>query len=189
MLQATLTLPRIGIMKDLNVRTNLPEAAQNKVKTVSNRVIDKLKAENGEHFYHYLKCQGLDNEVNILTLSAKHHYYYDQSDLESVATLINLKKLNQINHLDSYLHSICNSLTPKTNFIGNFFDYKTQKNTGFTTRLYKGLINFLDDKTDVEIDKNYVLKLLESKGLKVIDMREIEGLTYFRSQVSRSNSN
>jgi hypothetical protein len=189
MLQATLTLPRIGIMKDIYVRPRFPKAAQNNEKPVSNMVIDKLKTEDGEHFYNYLKCQGLENEVDILTLSAKHHYYYDQSDLESVTTLVCLKRLNRINHLDRYLQSICFSLTPKTNFIGNFTDFKTQKNSGLTTRLYKVLINFLDDKTDVEIDKNYVSKLLESKGLKVIDMREIEGLTYFRSQVSRSNSN
>lgn len=189
MLQATLTLPGIGIMKEINVRTKFPEAVQNNENNVSSMVINKLKAEDGEHFYHYLKCQGLDNEVNLLTLSAKHHYYYDKSDLEGVTTLISLKRLNMINHLDRYLQSICYSLTPKTNFIGNFTDFKTQKNSGLTKRIYKGLINFLDDKTDVEIDKNYVSKLLESKGLKIIDMREIEGLTYFRSQVSRSNSN
>jgi hypothetical protein len=48
--------------------------------------------------------------------------------------------------------------------------------------MYKGFINFLDARIDVDFDKNDVSKLLESHGLKVIDMTEINGLTYFRAQ-------
>ena len=47
---------------------------------------------------------------------------------------------------------------------------------------YKGFINFLDAKIDVDFDKKDVLKLLESHGFKVMDMTEINGLTYFRAQ-------
>jgi hypothetical protein len=102
--------------------------------------------------------------------------------LEGVTTLINLKKLNMIEHLDSFLYTVSNVLSPKSNFIGCFSDRKTQKNNGLAMRIYKRFINFLDSRTDVEIDKKDVSKLLESRGYKVIDMTEINGLTYFRSQ-------
>jgi len=125
----------------------------------------------------------------MLVLSSKHHYYYDHNELESVTTLINIKKLNLIKHLDSFLHSVCNILSPKTNFVGCFHDWKIQKDSGLTSRMYKGFINFIDDKVDISIDKNEVSRLLESNGFKVLDMTEINGLTYFRAQNNRRSFN
>ncbi len=52
-------------------------------------------------------------------------------------------------------------------------------------RLYKRFINFLDAKIDTEVDSSDISRLLESHGFKVIDMTEINGLTYFRSQNHR----
>jgi hypothetical protein len=46
----------------------------------------------------------------------------------------------------------------------------------------KRRINYLDSKIEIETDKIDVSRLLESHGFKVIDMTEINGLTYFRSQ-------
>jgi hypothetical protein len=85
-------------------------------------------------------------------------------------------------HLDSFLNSFCNSLSPKTNFIGCFTNRKTQKWKGLVSRIYRGFNNFLDSTIDIEIDKKDALRLLESHGFKVIDMTEINGLTYFRAQ-------
>jgi hypothetical protein len=48
--------------------------------------------------------------------------------------------------------------------------------------LYKKVINFLDSKIDVDIDRKDFSRLLESHGFKIIDMTEINGLTYFRTQ-------
>jgi len=45
--------------------------------------------------------------------------------------------------------------------------------------------NFLDAKIDVEIDSKDFSRLLESHGFKVLDMTEINGLTYFRTQNHR----
>jgi hypothetical protein len=145
-------------------------------------VIENLIAEGGENFFHYLKRVGLDDEPNMMVLSSNHHYYYDRSELSGVTTLINLKKLNMIKHLDSFLKSVCDVLSPKTNFVGCFSDSKTQLEIGLASRMYKRFINFLDSRTDSEIDKNDVLKLLESRGYKIIDMTEINGLTYFTTR-------
>jgi hypothetical protein len=48
--------------------------------------------------------------------------------------------------------------------------------------MYKKLINFLDSRIDIEIDSKGISRLLESHGFKIIDMTEINGLTYFRTQ-------
>jgi hypothetical protein len=145
-------------------------------------VINELISEGGENFFNYLRHHGLADEDNMLVLSSRRHYYYDPNELQSITTLINIKKLNLIRHLDSFLQSVVLVLSPESNFIGCFSDWKTQKGVGLHSRMYKGLINFLDAKTDAEYDKSYVSKLLESHGFKVIDMTEINGLTYFRAQ-------
>jgi len=144
--------------------------------------IDNLIAEGGENFFHYLNRLGLANETNMMVLPSNHHYYYDHSELEGITTLVNVKKLNLIKHLDSFLQTVSDVMSPKTNFIGCFADSKTEKENGLSSRMYKRFINFLDSRIDNEIDKNDVSRLLESRGYKVIDMTEINGLTYFRTQ-------
>jgi hypothetical protein len=150
-------------------------------KAMTNHGNNKMISEEDENFFHYINRCGLVNEPNMLVLPSSNHYYYDNNELQGVTTLVNMKKLNRINHLDSFLHSVCDVLSPKTNFIGCFYDKKTQE-TGLSSRMYKRFINFLDAKTDNEIDRSDVSRLLESRGYKVIDMTEINGLTYFRTQ-------
>lgn len=145
-------------------------------------VINDLIAEGGENFFNYLEWHGLADENSMLVLSSRHHYYYDPNELQSVTTLINIKRLNLIKHLDTFLHSVVNVLSPDSNFIGCFSDWKTQKGNGLKSRMYKGFINFLDARIDMDFDKNDVSRLLESHGLRVVDMTEINGLTYFRAK-------
>jgi hypothetical protein len=176
------------------VKTNEESVMRNLTNTTEQRTIDNpvmndLVAEGGESFLNYLECHGLADEDNTLVLSSKHHFYYDPNELESITTLINVKKLNLIKHLDTFLQSIVHVLSPESNFIGCFYDWKTQKGNGISSRMYKGFINFIDAKIDIEYDRNEVSKLLESHGLKVIDMREINGMTYFRAQHHRMNAN
>lgn len=169
---------------DQRVRKNLsrpgisPEFRRNKL------VPNKLIAEVDENFKNYLDWHGLANEGNLLVLSSKLHYYYDYEELKEVTTLINLKKLNLVKHLDDFLHTLYNGLAPKTNFIGCFSDRKTQLRVSMISRLYKRFLNFLDSKIDVDINSKDFSTLLESHGFKVMDMTEINGLTYFRTQNS-----
>jgi hypothetical protein len=181
-------------MKNNSVMIQAGDSPEAKVRTMntrnkpsseagrSNQSNDKLITEGDENFFKYLDWQGLANEPNLLVLPSRLHYYYDYEELKEVTTLINMKKLNLIKHLDDFFQTICNVLSPKTNFIGCFTDRKNQKDNSVTSRFYKRFINFLDSKTDVEIDKKDISKLLESHGFEIIDMREINGLTYFRSQ-------
>ncbi len=147
-----------------------------------NPVMHELIAEGGENFFNYLEGHGLADEDNMLVLSSKHHFYYDPNELESITTLINVKKLNLIRHLDSFLQSVVHVLSPESNFIGCFSDWKSQGGSGLTSRMYKGFINFIDARIDMDFDRKDVSKLLESHGLRVMDMTEINGLTYFRAR-------
>lgn len=156
-----------------------------------NPVIDNLIAEGGEHFVHYLQWLGLEQEANIVVLSSRHHYYYDHNDLKGTKVLVNLKKLNQIKHLDSFLHVVFRVLPPDATFIGCFSDSKNQKINGTAfyqpSRIYSRFINFLDSKTDRDMSKNEVMELLDSHGFKVDDIAEINGLTYFTTRNQRNS--
>jgi hypothetical protein len=179
-------LQRTGKTTDKKVRTNLSRPKLSPETTKNNPVLDKRLTEGDENFLDYLRRHGLANEANLLVLSSKLHYYYDSEELKEVTTLINLKKLNLIKHLDDFLHTLCIGLSPKTNFIGCFSDRKSQKGISMTSRMYKRFINFLDSKIDIEIDSKDISRLLESHGFKIIDMTEINGLTYFRTQNYRT---
>lgn len=176
------TLKKSEISTGRKVRKNFKRGELSHKKNVADPGMVKLLAESDENFFSYLKSHGLANEPNLLVLPSSNHYYYDTNELKGVTTLINLKKLNLISHLDSFLHTISDVLSPKTNFIGCFYDKETNKDSGLSSRMYKRFINFLDSKTDNEIDRNDVSRLLESRGYKIIDMTEINGLTYFRTQ-------
>jgi hypothetical protein len=171
---------------DKRVRTNVKRNQTQPVAIARNQVTAKLDGEVDENFKNYLNSHGLANEDNMLILSSKLHYYYDYEELKEVTTLLNLKKLNLVKHLDDFLQTLYSGLSPKTNFVGCFSDTKAQKGVTATTRLYKKFLNFLDAKTDVDIDSKSFSAMLESHGFKVIDMTEINGMTYFRTQNHRT---
>jgi hypothetical protein len=147
---------------------------------------EDLTSEVDENFINYLSWNGLVREEKLLVLSSTLHYYYDYEELKDVKTVVNLKRLNLVKHLDDFLTTLYSGLSPETNFIGCFSDIKTEK-ISMSSRFYKKFLNFIDAKFNVEIDGKDFSRLLESHGFKVIDMTEINGLTYFRTQnLSRS---
>lgn len=175
-------LQRRGLTAHRKARTNIGGPKLSPEKTINNQVLDNQVTEGDENFLDYLQWNGLANETNMLVLSSKLHYYYDHEELKEVTTLINLKKLNLIKHLDDFLHTLGVGLSPKTNFIGCFSDRKSQKGISMSSRMYKKFINFLDSRIDIEIDSEDMSRILESHGFKIIDMTVINGLTYFRTQ-------
>jgi len=148
-------------------------------------VIDTALSEAGEDFSTYLKLSGLAGEPNLMVLSSMHHYYYDYSDLKGIRTLVNLKELNQVNHLESFLHTLYRILPGQANFIGCFTDSKNIGNKRSflrQDRLFNGLISFFDSAYTRNLSKTSFTKLLEDHGFKVIDLTEINGRTFFRAQ-------
>ena len=179
------------VMESHNLNKNADRAVLSKEKDsrsgsiYSNAVVD-LIAEGGVNLYRYIDNLGLLNEPDLLVLSSKHHYYYDEKELRNVRTIINLKKLNQIKYPDLFLNALVRILPPGTNLIGCFSDDRINKGNGFhyyqPSRLYNRFLNFLDSKVDQIMNKNQVYELLTRNGLKTIDMTRMNGLTYFYSK-------
>ena len=151
--------------------------------TQNNPVFDNLLAEGGENFYHYITWLGLAKDPNLMILSSIHHYYYDFNDLKGVKTLINLKRFNQINHIDAFLANVLRVLPSKANFVGCFKDNKIH--SGITVPFYQSfkflnsLINIFDSKSERFMTRKDVIRLLESHDFKIVDMTEISNITYF----------
>jgi hypothetical protein len=149
----------------------------------NNPVFDSLLAEGGENFYHYINWLGLGKDPNLMILSSIHHYYYDFNDLKDVKTLINLKKLNEVNHIDTFLGNVFRVLPSKSNFVGCFKDNKIRG--GISVPFYQsfkflnGFISIIDSKTDRFMTRKDVIKILESHDFRIVDMTEISSITYF----------
>ncbi len=150
-----------------------------------NRVLENIRTEGGEDFYQYLQRLQLAKKPNLLALSSTHHYYYESNDLKRIKTLVNLKKLNNIKQLESFLCIVVRILPQKANFIGTFKSYN-QDLSPFSvyqpSKLFNRLVNYIDSRTDRNLTKKYVSGLLEKHNLKIVDITDINGMTYFCSQ-------
>lgn len=157
-----------------------------------NPVLENLLAEGGENFYHYINWLGLGKDPNLMILSSVHHYYYDFNDLKDVKTLVNLKKLNQISHIDTFLTNVLRVLPPKSNFVGCFKDNKIRGGISVpfyqSFKLLNGLINIIDSKTDRFMTRKDVIKLLESHDFGILDMTEINSITFFCAECHKNTA-
>lgn len=146
-----------------------------------------LVADGDVNFYHYLNQIGLNNDPNLIILSARNHYYYGENDLRDVRTIINMKKLNLIKHLDKFLVSLIRILPPETNFLGCFSDSNRAAKNGSKVQKFERLVkrfnNFPDSKTDRNLNENKVKELLISHGFRIFNMSKIDGVTYFHSKL------
>lgn len=149
--------------------------------TLSSTIVN-LIAEGGETLFHYLRSFNLLRDNHLIILPSNHHYYYDENDLQSVRTIVNLKRLNLIKDPDAFLSTLRHILPSNVNFIGCFSDSKSSEGFEFFSRLSVRFHNFLDLREDRNMKRKNVTALLEKHGFKVIDMTETDGLTYFYSQ-------
>lgn len=150
-----------------------------------NSEIDDILSEGGDDFHQYLKLKGLAGESNLMVLSSMHHYYYDYSDLKGIRTLINLKKLNQVSHLESFLHTLYRILPCQANFIGCFINNSNngrKKSLLRPAKLLNGFVSIFDSGMNRTLSKTSAIKLLEEHGFKVVDLTDLNGITYFQAR-------
>jgi hypothetical protein len=146
-----------------------------------------LTAEGGKNFFRYLKNFNLFSEPEIFILSPNIHFYYDENDFINIKTFVILKKLNLIKDLDTFLHTVSIILPDNVNFIGCFSDSDSSGVEEFIPNLVTRFNNFLDSRTDHSLDRKVVSKLLEKHGFQVVDMSEINKLTFFYSKHIRQS--
>jgi hypothetical protein len=169
-----------------------------------NHVPEILRAEGCEDFLTYTDWLGLARDPDLIVLSSMHHYYYDAEEMKNVKSVINLKELNHVKDLKGFLHSIFHILPKKSYFIGCFVDNK--KNSGFELRksdssqknkmnseaiengilsripFLNMLFSLMDSRTNNYLSRTSVSLLIEGHGFKILDMTELNGLTYFCAQ-------
>jgi hypothetical protein len=168
--------------------------------TETRPVFELLTAEGGESFFNYIDWLGLAKDPDLIVLSSMHHYYYDADDLKDVRTVVNLMPLNHIKQIKGFFHSIYHLLPHKCYFIGCFVDHK--KNFGFILKinpldknsesvnqgilsripLLNKIYRMMDARTDKYLSGKNITLSLEDLGFKVLDMTELNGLTYFCAQ-------
>jgi hypothetical protein len=154
-------------------------------RSFTNPVMENIIAEGGDDLFKYLTWTGLSKEPNLMVLSSMHHYYYDHKDMAGIKTLINLKKLNQVKHLESFLHTLFRILPSRAFFVGCFKNSSHhRKGTSFynSARFFTGLVNIFDSRSERAFTKKGVTQLMEEHGFKVIDITDINRTTYFWAQ-------
>jgi hypothetical protein len=145
-----------------------------------------LIAEVGLNFFRFLKSLGMSGERNLVVLSSKYNYSCHEHELKDVRVIVNLKKLNFIKHLDLFLNSLVRTLPPDTRFVGYFSDGKyTESDGSYPFNLWgflDRLNSFFSSGTNHRMNRNEVRELLEKNGFKTLNMKRMNGFTYFISQ-------
>jgi hypothetical protein len=166
--------------------------------------IDRPAKGVNQVIYDYIDKLGISNCEDLVILSSRHHYYYDDEDLLGVKTVLNLKHLNYIKDIKEFLNTVNKMLSYKSYFVGTFLDRKNHSwlssspvsynhqmqgavdpvENGIVSRfpLFNMIYDFMDSRTNRNMTEKSVMLLLANAGLKVTDMREINGLTCFCSQ-------
>lgn len=192
------------LIKDQSVRRRLYHDGNPFENTNTNPIFEKFAKEGYENFYEYLESLGLSKDPDLLTISSYHHYYYDADDFKKVKTVVNLKELNYLKQIKVFFHNICHILPHNSFFIGSFIETKGQdgffhyrntaqtqnkidddtegKNMMISLPFLNAIYSLMDSNPGRYLTGRTVSLLLEESSLKILDMTEKNGLTYFCSQ-------
>ncbi|MCA1756309.1 MAG: hypothetical protein LC649_02495 [Bacteroidales bacterium] len=162
---------------------------------------ERFRSEGSEDFFNFLEWIGLANYPDILILSSSHHYYYDAEDMENIKALVNLKKINEIKHVKAFLNNIYDIIPDRSYFLGCFRDIndrtvdqrsfrkirkqqevmaEAEENAIASSIPFVNMIyNILDQKTNRNMTRTYVRLLLKEAGFSMLDITDLNGLTYF----------
>jgi hypothetical protein len=119
----------------------------------------------GFSFFRYMRSSGLTGEPGLVILSSHEGADYGRLDLRRARTLISRRRLDLIKHLEMFVSSLVWLLPPETSFVGCF-----AQEGHFSAGRHR------------QLSRDRVSALLEGSGLVVIDMKEMNGLTYFHSR-------
>jgi hypothetical protein len=169
-----------------------------------NQVFKKFTEEDGNDFFNYLDLLGFTKVPELIILPRVNHYYYEAEDLKNLKMLVNLRHLNYIKNLMNFLFAIYHILPDLSYFAGSYFvnekqtvsfsrsqklqdqvpDSNEMKRKGFAygMPLLDRMYRLIDFGSKRYLTKGTVSFLLEEALFKVLDMTEINGVTYFCAQ-------
>ena len=139
----------------------------------------------GFSFFRYMRRTGLFGGPGLIILSSHEGANYGRTDLSRARTLISLRRLDLIKHLEMFVSSLVRLLPPETSFVGCF---AYRRSSGLDAQhpgnmpLYLSRIIHHRSAVREELNPDRVSVILGRCGLVVIDMKELNGLTYFHSR-------
>ena len=87
-----------------------------------------IKKEAGEEVYNYFHELGVFNTKDVLILSSRHSFSYDEAYLKNIRTIFNLKQINKLPKVNSLFLKINRILPENGYYIGCYDDiYIAQK--------------------------------------------------------------
>jgi hypothetical protein len=200
-MESRTTTSNMGISNENIINERLYQGSSQTNVIDKSPVQKKLAEEGDENFYNYLQWLGLANEPDFLVLPSSHHYYFEIEELKDVKAVVSMKPLNYIKQIKAFLHTIYHILPQKSYFIGSFIENQNQirflsgvqkpqdQSSGRVTHIEDGITsripflkmmyNIMDSRTNRYLTKRTAALLLEDAGLKVLDMTELNGLTYY----------
>jgi hypothetical protein len=207
-MRSKIKINELNVINNQRIASRSTSDESNSNSSGNKQVLEIISSEGSDDLVSYVEWLGLPGYKNTLVLSSKHHYYYDVEEIKNVKCVINLKELNQIHNLKNFLHSIFRVLPPRSYFVGCFID--NNKNNGFelkesssttvnetnsdavdngiTSRIpfLNMLYSFMDLKTNNYLSGESINSLIRVHGFKVVDMTELNGITYFCAQNLRT---
>ncbi len=138
----------------------------------------------GFSFFRYMRRTGLSGGPGLIILSSHEGSNYGRTDLSQARTLISLRRLDLIKHLEMFVSSLVRLLPPETSFVGCFAHPGNSAPEGQHTgniRLFLSSLIHHSPAYRRELNRDRVSAILDSCGLVVNDMKELNGLTYFHS--------
>jgi len=164
----------------------------------------QLSAEGCEDFYNYIDWLDLVKDLNVIVLPKTNYYYYIQEDLKNTKTLINLKPLNRIKDVKSFLENIfsilpdysfltgCydnnNIMKPQVDVEQKYMEGESDKNnsTGNDYQnmykdswLYNRIKRIFNSGANRQLTKTSTISLMKEAGFTVLDITGLNGRTYF----------
>lgn len=145
----------------------------------------KLIGSGGVTLLRYLMRSGLFSATGVVILSRHDRATFGTVDLRRATTLITLRRLNMVKHLEMFLSSLSRILPPGTNFVGCFSPAKKENIVTMAPGRENGLPGWLTHPGSADchsLNRSKVSEMLERNGLSLVSMTEMNGLTYFHSR-------
>jgi hypothetical protein len=147
-------------------------------------LLSEKTIESNKDFYKYVKDLNLTNKSTLI-LSDNSHFYYSQEELKKYKVIINLKQLNNIPDLSDFVYTIYKTLQTNTFFCGCFQNNKRPKyikSPKQYIKFFEAVMFVLESRMKRLLSKKDVYAIFNSYNFKILDMKEINNITYFYAQ-------
>lgn len=147
--------------------------------------VSSLLSSGGLGLFRYLLATGLFRDPGLVILSPHDHASFAGADLRRATTLLTLRRLNLVKHLEMFLNSLVQLLPPETNFIG-CFTKEGERNSGpGKTSIIHQIQSRIFNREFTEchsLSRGKVSEILQRNGLSIISMTEMNGVIFFHSR-------